>query len=195
VTPAAHPELRALREERVVLVDADDVPVGVQEKLRAHEDGSLHRAVSVFLFDARGALLLQRRALAKYHSGGLWSNAACGHPRPDEPVERAARRRLREEMRFDCELTEAFGFLYRAELENGLVEHEYDHVFVGAFDGDPAPDPSEVEDWRRVSLTELRRELRERPLEFTYWLRQALGLGEWRRLEASLPPPSEESAA
>ncbi|HEV2765300.1 MAG TPA: isopentenyl-diphosphate Delta-isomerase [Pyrinomonadaceae bacterium] len=181
--------------ERVILVDEQDRALGSAEKLSAHTEGRLHRAFSVFVFDRAGRVLLQRRARTKYHSGGLWSNTACGHPRPEETTADAARRRLGEEMGFRCELTEAFGFVYRAELDNGLVEYEYDHVLIGVFDGDPAPDPSEVEDWRRVSLAQLRRELRERPLEFTYWLRQALGLGEWRHLEASLPTPPEESAA
>ena len=172
--------------ERVILVDEQNRALGTAEKLSAHAEGRLHRAFSVFVFDRAGRLLLQRRARAKYHSGGLWSNTACGHPRPLEPTAAAARRRLREEMGFDCELTEAFGFVYRAELDNDLVEHEYDHVFVGTFDGEPAPDPSEVEGWRWLSVGELRRELREHPRDFTYWLRQALGLSEWQRLEASL---------
>ena len=181
--------------EKVILVDEQNRAVGTAEKMSAHAEGRLHRAFSVFVFDGAGRLLLQRRARTKYHSGGLWSNTACGHPRPLETTQEAARRRLREEMGFDCELTEAFGFVYRAELDNDLVEHEYDHVFVGTFEGDPAPDASEVEAWRRVSLEELRVELRERPREFTYWLREALGLTEWSLLESSLPRLPRESAA
>ena len=173
MTPAQS-ELRALREERVVLVDADDVPVGVQEKLRAHEDGSLHRAVSVFLFDARGLVLLQRRALAKYHSGGLWSNAACGHPRPDEAPLDAARRRLREEMGLDCALRAAFRFTYRAELGGGLSEHEVDHVFVGLCQSDPVPNPSEVGAWKWMGLDDVRADLRRRPGRYTAWFGLAL---------------------
>ena len=174
MTPAAHSELRALHEERVVLVDADDVPVGVQEKLRAHEDGSLHRAVSVFLFDARGAVLLQRRALAKYHSGGLWSNAACGHPRPEELPLDAARRRLREEMGIACALRPAFRFTYRADLGGGLSEHEVDHVFVGRCETEPDPDPAEVMEWKWVRLDDARADLRRRPQRYTAWFGLAL---------------------
>ncbi|MFL5581685.1 MAG: isopentenyl-diphosphate Delta-isomerase [Gemmatimonadaceae bacterium] len=165
---------RPPREEHVVLVDADDVPVGVQEKLRAHEDGSLHRAVSVFLFDASGALLLQRRALAKYHSGGLWSNAACGHPRPDETPLGAARRRLREEMGLECALRSAFRFTYRAELGGGLSEHEVDHVFVGRCEQDPVPDPAEVSEWKWMGLEAVRDDLRRRAERYTAWFGIAL---------------------
>src|SRR5919205_4313288 len=125
--------------EELILVDAQDRELGVKEKLQAHVEGALHRAVSVFVFDGGGRLLLQKRAPTKYHSAGLWSNTACGHPRPGESTLAAARRRLREEMGFDCELREAFQFLYRAELDGELVEHEYDHVFVGVHDRDPAP--------------------------------------------------------
>src|ERR671913_2483251 len=146
-------------QEEVILVDEHDRVVGAGEKLRAHREGALHRAFSVFVFDAGGRLLLQKRAREKYHSGGLWSNTACGHPRPGEPTATAARRRLREEMSLDCELREAFEFVYRAELDGALVEHEYDHVFVGTHEGDPAPDPSEVAGWRWVTMGELLRGL------------------------------------
>jgi isopentenyl-diphosphate Delta-isomerase len=174
--------------ERVILVDERNREVGADEKLRAHRAGALHRAFSVFVFDAGGRLLLQRRAREKYHSGGLWSNTACGHPRPGEATEAAARRRLREEMGFECELRRAFDFVYRAELGGGLVEHEYDEVFVGEFAGEPAPDPSEVEAWRWVSMSELRRDLREEPARYTFWLKVAVE-GEGRlRLEPPLPP-------
>src|SRR5918993_2028073 len=154
-------------QEEVILVDEHDRVVGAGEKLRAHREGALHRAFSVFVFDAGGRLLLQRRARTKYHSGGLWSNTACGHPRPGEETAAAARRRLREEMNFDCELREEFAFLYRAELEGGLVEHEYDHVFAGTFAGRPAPDPAEVEDWEWVKVEELRRAVGREPARYS----------------------------
>lgn len=160
--------------EQVILVDEQDRELGAAEKMRVHRVGALHRAFSVFVFDSRGRLLLQKRAKGKYHSGGLWSNTACGHPRPGEATADAALRRLGEEMRFGCELRRAFGFIYRAELDNQLVEHEFDHVFTGQFDGEPAPDSSEVEDWRWVGLEELRRGLRLRPREYSYWLRVVL---------------------
>ncbi|MBC7931800.1 MAG: isopentenyl-diphosphate Delta-isomerase [Rubrivivax sp.] len=170
--------------EQVILVDEQDRELGASEKLRAHAEGVLHRAFSVFVFDRAGRLLLQRRASAKYHSGGLWSNTCCGHPRPGEETAAAAHRRLREEMNFDCELRAAFGFVYRAELDNDLVEHEYDHVFVGEFEGSPAPDPSEVEEWKWVSMDDLRRGLRDEPSQYSYWLRTVVEGGEWRRLDA-----------
>jgi isopentenyl-diphosphate Delta-isomerase len=169
--------------EQVILVDERDREVGAGEKLQAHRAGTLHRAFSVFVFDRGGRLLLQKRAAAKYHSGGLWSNTACGHPRPGEATGAAARRRLREEMNFDCELREAFSFLYRAELEGGLVEHEYDHVFVGFYDGEPSPDAAEVEEWKWVSMGELRRGLESEPELYSRWLKLAVGVGGWRRVD------------
>lgn len=176
------------KTERVILVDERNCELGAVEKLRAHESGALHRAFSVFVFDPEGRLLLQRRARSKYHSGGLWSNTACGHPRPGEGTEAAARRRLREEMGFECELREAFHFTYRAELGGGLVEHEYDQVFVGEFAGEPAPDPTEVEAWRWVSMSELRRDLRTEPARYTFWLKVAVEGEGWQRLDARLAP-------
>ena len=160
-------------EERVILVDEFDREIGTEEKQRAHRGGRQHRAFSVFVFDREGTLLLQRRALTKYHSGGLWSNTCCGHPRPGEPVPEAARRRLREEMGFDCELSAAFEFTYRAEFENGLSENEYDHVLLGCFDGTPVPDPEEVDDWRWTSLGDLEADLAADPGAYTMWLKLA----------------------
>ena len=175
-----------METEQLILVDAQDREVGVKEKLQTHIEGVLHRAFSVFVFDAEKRLLLQKRARTKYHSGGLWSNTACGHPRPGETTLAAARRRLREEMGFDCELSRAFGFLYRAEFDNRLVEHEYDHVFVGRFDGVPAPDASEVEAWRWLSVRQLRRDLNERPDEYSYWIGVVVNLGEWKSLNTEM---------
>lgn len=169
--------------EQVILVDEHDRETGASEKLAAHAAGLLHRAFSIFVFNSEGQLLLQRRAKAKYHSGGLWSNTCCGHPRPDESTPAAARRRLREEMNFDCELRAAFEFLYRAEFANELVEHEYDHVFVGEFDGEFVPEASEVEEWKWTTPAQLRRDLRERPDEYTYWLRAAVETDGWARVE------------
>jgi isopentenyl-diphosphate delta-isomerase len=172
--------------EQLVLVDAFDREVGVKEKMQTHVEGALHRAFSVFVFDSEKRLLLQKRASTKYHSGGLWSNTACGHPRPGETTPTAARRRLHEEMGFDCELRQVFGFVYRAEFDNRLVEHEYDHVLVGSFDGVPMPEASEVEAWRWIGLKQLRRDLSECPREYSYWLNAALNCREWRLLEASM---------
>jgi isopentenyl-diphosphate delta-isomerase len=170
--------------EQLILVDAEDRELGVGEKLQTHLEGALHRAFSIFVFDSEKRLLLQKRARAKYHSGGLWSNTACGHPRPGEATITAAHRRLREEMGFDCELQQAFGFLYRQELDNRLVEHEYDHVFVGEFNGEPLPDATEVEAWRWLSMKQLRRSLHERPREYSCWLSVAVNRREWGLLNA-----------
>lgn len=163
----------AAPEELVVLVDERDGERGVSPKLEAHREGRLHRAFSVFVFDPSGRLLLQRRARGKYHSAGLWSNTCCGHPRPGELLIKAAHRRLREEMGIDCLLRPAFDFTYRAELENGLIEHEYDHVFVGRFAGTPAPDPDEVAEWRWASVSETLADLEQRPQHYTAWFRIA----------------------
>jgi isopentenyl-diphosphate delta-isomerase len=169
-----------MASEQLILVDAHDRELGVKEKMEAHVEGALHRAFSVFVFDSEKRLLLQKRARTKYHSGGLWSNTACGHPRPGETTLAAARRRLHEEMGFDCELREAFEFLYRAELDGALIEHEYDHVLVGTHEGDPAPDPSEVEDWRWVTMDELRRRLSDEPRSYSYWLKVVVEGDHWR---------------
>jgi len=161
--------------EQLILVDARDRETGTGEKLRVHCEGLLHRAFSVFVFDRRGRLLLQKRAVGKYHSAGLWSNTACGHPRPGEETKAAAQRRLREEMSVECE---AVSFVYRAQI-GGLVEHEYDHVFVGLHEGEPAPDPLEVEGWRWIGLDELRVGLRREPERYSYWLRISFENDYW----------------
>lgn len=175
-------------EEHVVLVDERDTEIGTMEKQRAHAEGRLHRALSVFVLNARGEMLLQRRAASKYHSGGLWTNACCSHPRPGEPVEAAARRRLREEMGIDCPLEPAFRFTYRADVGGGLVEHEYDHVFLARHDGDPAPDPDEVDAWRWVSVARLADEVADEPERFTPWFRMVFARPDWpSRLDAFAP--------
>lgn len=160
--------------EMVVLVDERDREVGLAPKLDAHERALLHRAFSVFVLNGRGELLLQRRADGKYHSGGLWTNTACGHPRPGEPVAAAARRRLREEMGFECALMSAGAFVYRAEVGGGLVEHELDHVFHGRHDAAPHPDPAEVSEWLWILPLAALGEARAHPERFTPWFVQAL---------------------
>lgn len=161
-------------EERVILVDAGDAPIGTAGKLEAHERGALHRAFSVFAVNARGEILLQRRAAAKYHGGGLWSNSCCGHPRPGEPTAEAARRRLQEELGIDCPLQRVFSFTYRAQMPGGLTEHEIDHVFAGRIECDPRPDPAEVEAWRWATPEEILRSLRAEPSAYTPWFEAAL---------------------
>lgn len=161
-------------DEVVVLVDEHDREVGVAPKLQAHERGLLHRAFSVFVLNARGEVLLQRRADGKYHSAGLWTNTACGHPRPGEPVAAAARRRLAEEMGIDCTLLPVGRLVYRAEVGGGLVEHELDHLFHGRHDAAPSPDPAEVGDWRWVRVETAVGDAREHPERYTPWFALAL---------------------
>lgn len=161
-------------DDLVVLVDERDREVGTAPKLDVHRDGRLHRAVSVFVFDDAGRWLLQRRADGKYHSPGLWSNTACTHPRPGEAPEDAATRRLDEEMGVVCLLRPAFSFLYRAELHGGpepLVEHEFDHVFVGRFEGAPEPAAGEVSGWRWAEAEAVRAAVARWPERFTPWFR------------------------
>lgn len=160
-----------MTKEKVILVNEQDEAIGIEEKMRAHLLGALHRAFSIFVVNASGQLLMQKRALTKYHSRGLWSNTCCGHPRPDEDIEKAARRRLCEEMGFDSQLTELFAFTYGAKLEDGLIENEYDHVLVGCFEGVPEPDPAEIAEWKWVDLATLSVDLKEYPESYTYWLR------------------------
>ena len=162
-----------VEHEEVVLVDELDRVVGSEKKIAAHQQGALHRAFSVFILNSSHDLLIQRRTSTKYHSRGLWSNTCCGHPRPNELLEEASQRRLREEMGFAVKLTRLFDFIYRIELEDGLVEHEYDHVMIGHFDGVPTPDHNEVSEWRWINLETLRIDLEERPENYTYWFRVA----------------------
>jgi isopentenyl-diphosphate delta-isomerase len=152
-----------------VLVDASDTVTGSAEKWLAHRRGLLHRAFSVFVMNPRGEFLLQKRARTKYHSGGLWSNTCCGHPRPGERLERAARRRLGEEMGLTCALDHLQSFTYQAKLAGGVIEHEVDHVFLGRSDQLPEPDRGEVEDWHWRTRAEIDAELAQQPAAFTAW--------------------------
>jgi len=164
-------------KEQVVLVDEHGVvresagEILTLDKDTAHRQGVLHRAVSVFVFNTRGELLLQKRAQQKNHSAGLWTNTCCTHPRKGENPIVAARRRLVEEMGLKCELNEVWSFLYRCKVDNGLIEHEYDHVFVGSSDHDPSPNADEVADWAWMDTDDLGRDLRENPGRFTPWFR------------------------
>jgi isopentenyl-diphosphate Delta-isomerase len=158
-------------EEQVILVNASDEQIGVMEKMEAHKKGFLHRAFSVFVFDENDDLIIQQRALGKYHSPGLWTNTCCSHPRPGEETGAAAHRRLKEEMGFDTELEKVFDFVYRAEFENGLTEHEFDHVFVGKYSGKISPAKEEVHAWMPRPIKELKKEIKESPENFTVWFR------------------------
>lgn len=173
---ASHPEAGRVKplEELVVVVDPDDRTLGVTPKLAAHVSGTLHRAFSVVVADGEGRILLQQRAADKYHSGGLWSNSCCGHPRPGEHVADAAARRLEEEMGIRCALEVVGTVQYRAALPNGLVEHEVDHVFVAHWRGEPTPDPVEVAAWSWAHLAAVRLYLAIRPDRYTAWLAPVL---------------------
>ncbi len=160
-------------EELVILVDQDDRETGVMEKIQAHREALLHRAFSVFVFNSKGELMLQQRALGKYHSPGLWTNTCCSHPRPGEETEAAAHRRLHEEMGFDCTLTKIFHFTYKAPFDNNLTEHEVDHVFVGFSDTLPVINPEEVESYRFATLDDISVEMAENPELFTVWFQIA----------------------
>ncbi|GIX09050.1 isopentenyl-diphosphate Delta-isomerase [Elioraea sp.] len=170
--------------EQVVLVDERDRPVGVMEKLAAHREGRLHRALSVVLRAPDGRLLLQRRAAGKYHSGGVWTNTCCGHPRPGEPVAQAALRRLREEMGISlAALTPLFETVYRAPVGGALVEHEYVHVFGAVWHGDCVPEPAEVEACAWVDAAALRADLGLRPERYSVWFRRYAAMF-WERMTA-----------
>lgn len=161
-------------EDYVVLVNQHDEEIGVMDKYQAHREGQLHRAFSVCVFNRKGELLLQRRHPEKYHSGGLWSNTCCSHPRPGEAVADAAQRRLQEEMGFQCAVEHLFGFVYHTELDNDLTEYEFDHVFIGRYDGIPAPNLEEVDKWEWVAPDALQRHMLHAPEAYTYWFRLML---------------------
>lgn len=161
-------------EQQVILVDEQDHEVGTAGKLAAHRTALLHRAFSIFIFDSSSRMLIQQRAASKYHSPGLWSNACCGHPMPGEAIEPAAHRRLRQEIGIDCHLNEAFSFTYTKDLGGGMFESEYDHVFLGFFEGPVTPDPDEVATWRWVGLDALAQSVARNPGVYTFWFRHTL---------------------
>jgi isopentenyl-diphosphate delta-isomerase len=158
----------------IILVDAHDVPQGVAPKIEVHRRGLKHRALSVLVRNPASDMLIHRRNLAKYHSGGLWTNACCSHPRPDEPVAAAAQRRLAEEMGIRCELAPLFTAHYRAAVSNGYIEDEVVHVFGATYEGPIAPDPAEVSEWKWLSLAELRDDEAQQPELYTIWFRHYL---------------------
>ena len=160
--------------EQVILVDQDDNAIGTMEKLEAHRKGLLHRAFSVVIFNSKGEILLQKRATSKYHSGGLWTNACCSHPLPDESIEVATQRKLKQEMGIDLKTEYAYKFIYRTNLDHGLIEHECDHVFTGIFNGEPIINTHEVEDWKFISQEKLRNDVKLNPQNYTYWFKLIL---------------------
>lgn len=143
------------------------------DKMEVHQKGLLHRAFSVFIFNTKGELLLQQRAAKKYHSGGLWTNACCSHPLPGEDVKASAEKRLQEEMGFSIPLTKAFSFVYKTEFENGLTEHEYDHVFTGVYESDITPDPEEVQDYCYMTEEAISESIASHPQKYTSWFKIA----------------------
>src|SRR3989338_3781381 len=158
----------------IIYVDEHDREVGTGEKLETHQKGILHRAISVFIFNKKGALMLQKRAKTKYHSAGLWSNTCCSHPRPGETAAVAAKRRLQEEMGFTCDMREVHHLLYRTTFSNGLIEHEYDRMFIGESEAAPVLNPDEAEDWKWMSPEAIKKDIAEHPGLYSYWFRLAL---------------------
>jgi isopentenyl-diphosphate delta-isomerase len=153
----------------VILVNSNDEEIGSMEKLEAHQKGILHRAFSVFIFNNKHKLLLQKRALDKYHSGGLWTNTCCSHPSPGEEILAAAKRRLIEEMGICAPLEIISSFIYKAAFENGLIEHEFDHILIGRYNDEVEINPMEVMDYKWISITDLNKEVSRHPDEFTIW--------------------------
>jgi isopentenyl-diphosphate Delta-isomerase len=163
--------------EHVILVDELDRETGTTEKLDAHQRGVLHRAFSVMIWDRHERLLLQKRHIGKYHSGGLWTNSCCGHPRPGEDVATAAARRLREEMGFDCVLVSLGTIQYRAELDAGLIEHELVHVFRGCYDGAVHPDPLECDGYAWVPPQDFQMSVAAAPQRYSAWFQKYVAAG------------------
>ena len=160
-----------MKEEKVILVDREDNPVGTLPKMEAHEKGVLHRAFSVFILNQKGELMLQQRALHKYHSPGLWTNTCCSHQREGEENLQAGTRRLEEEMGFSVPLEELFSFIYKAPFDNGLTEHELDHVMLGYYEGIPEINSDEVNAWKWMSLNEIASDLTVKPESYTVWFK------------------------
>jgi len=161
-------------KQKVVLVDKNNRKIGVAEKIKAHQEGILHRAFSIFVFNPKGELLIQQRAKTKYHSGGLWSNTVCSHPRPGETYQQAIHRRLIEEMGFDCKLKKSFCFIYKTDFQNHLIENEYDCVFIGEYTEEPKPNKEEIMDYKWVTTKELVQDIKANPDNYSVWLKIAL---------------------
>jgi len=157
--------------EHVILVNENDEPIGLMEKLEAHQKGVLHRAFSVFILNDKNELMLQQRAQSKYHSPLLWTNTCCSHQKPNETNTEAGSRRLQEEMGFSTELLDVFSFIYKAPFDNGLTEHELDHVLVGKFNEEPNINPTEVEAWKWMAIEDIKEDLRINPEQYTVWFK------------------------
>lgn len=160
-----------MEEEKVILVNEKDEQIGLMPKMEAHEKALLHRAFSVFVFNKDGELMIQQRAKGKYHSPGLWTNTCCSHQREGESNIEAGKRRLQEEMGFSTELKDTISFIYKAPFDNGLTEHEFDHILVGYYDGNPVLNPEEVHDWRWMPLEDLKNDMEHNPKLYTEWFK------------------------
>ena len=169
-------------QEEVILVDEKDRPRGTMEKMEAHVKGELHRAISVFIFNEKGEMLIHQRAMEKYHCPGLWTNTACSHPREMEQTADAASRRLQEEMGMQADLLEIGTFVYRAEFDNGLIEHELDHVFVGISNNEPQINPEEVKAYKWVNCDELVVDIAANPQKYTAWFKIIMK-DQWEKME------------
>ena len=160
-----------MMEEKVILVDEKDNQIGLMEKIEAHEKALLHRAFSVFVLNNKNELMLQRRALHKYHSPGLWTNTCCSHQREGETTLNAAVRRLQEEMGFVTDVEEKFSFIYKAEFDNGLTEHEFDHVLVGKYEAEPLINKDEVAEWKWMDVNDVEKDIKDNPALYTPWFK------------------------
>ncbi len=160
-----------MKEEQVILVDQEDNQIGLMPKMEAHEKGVLHRAFSVFIFNAKKELMLQQRALHKYHSPGLWTNTCCSHQREGETNIQAGKRRLFEEMGFVTALEDKISFIYKAPFDNGLTEHELDHILVGQFEDLPQINKDEVSDWKWMHIDSVRKDIQDTPEKYTAWFK------------------------
>jgi isopentenyl-diphosphate Delta-isomerase len=160
-----------MAEEKVILVNEKDEQIGLMEKIEAHEKALLHRAFSVFVFNEKNELMIQQRAHSKYHSPGLWTNTCCSHQREGESNVDAGKRRLQEEMGFTTDLKDTISFIYKAPFDNGLTEHEFDHILVGNFDGEPNLNPDEVAAWKWVPLESLQKDMEKNPQVYTEWFK------------------------
>lgn len=158
----------------VILVDKDDNQIGTMEKMEAHRKGELHRAFSVLVFNAKGEMLLQKRARSKYHSGGLWTNACCSHPVPGESMEDTVKRRVKEEIGIEVKPEFSYKFLYKTRLDQNLTEHELDYVFIAEYNDQPVLNSEEAEDWKYVSLQWLRDDVAKNPSKYTHWFKLIL---------------------
>lgn len=158
-------------KEHVILVDKEDNPIGLMEKIEAHEKALLHRAFSVFIFNDKGELMLQQRAASKYHSPLLWTNTCCSHQREGESNVEAGKRRLQEEMGFTADLKEVFSFIYKAPFDNGLTEHELDHVMIGSYNDAPNLNKEEAESYKWMTLQNVKKDIEEQPEKYTAWFK------------------------